>query len=43
MGIKKNFFEKFDKDWDRLPRAVTESPSIEGFKRRVDMVLKDMV
>jgi len=27
----------------RLPRAVGESPSLEGFKNRVDVALQDMV
>jgi len=26
-----------------LPRAVVESPSLEGFKERVDVALQDMV
>jgi len=29
--------------WNRLPRAVVESPSLEGFKKRVDVALQDMV
>ena len=29
--------------WTRLPRAAVESPSLEGFKKRVDVALWDMV
>ena len=29
--------------WTRLPRAVVESPSLEGFKKRVDVALGGMV
>ena len=44
MDIGKDFFtERVVKPWTRLPRAVVESPSMEGFKKRVDIALRDMV
>ncbi|KAK4806395.1 hypothetical protein QYF61_016245 [Mycteria americana] len=31
------------KHWSRLPREVLESPSLEGFKRPVEVALRGMV
>ena len=44
MDIRKNFFtERVVKHWNRLSREAVESPSLEVFKKHVDMTLQDMV
>ncbi|KAK4815364.1 LOW QUALITY PROTEIN: hypothetical protein QYF61_001352 [Mycteria americana] len=42
LDIRKNFFtERVVKHWKRLPREVVESPSLEQYSWRSDMVFED--
>ncbi|KFV80931.1 hypothetical protein N308_12053, partial [Struthio camelus australis] len=44
LNLRKNFFTvRVREHWHRLPREVVESPSLEIFKTRLDVILGNML
>ena len=43
LDIRKKFFMRVVKHWNRLPREVVHVPSLETFKVRLDRALSNLI
>ncbi|GAB0203054.1 translation initiation factor IF-2-like [Grus japonensis] len=44
LNMRRNFFTlRVSEHWNRLPREVVESPSLERFKTRLDVILCNLL